>query len=140
MDFKLLNTRITINRELDGSRNSALQLSIWVRFSYNILHCSADNGRGEWNGSKNFKSGCDAVRHRKCPGMPIPTMSISILRPTSIASAHSVIGIPRRLATTWCIKELFGSSYSNEFPVKPDGPNSSAINSTAFVAVIVDAS
>ena len=28
MDFKLLNTRMTMSLELDGSRNSALQLSI----------------------------------------------------------------------------------------------------------------
>ena len=139
MDFKLLNTRITISLELEGSRNSALQLSICVRFSYKLLHCSAVKGRGEWNGSKKATSRCVAVLHRKCPGMPIPTMSISTRLPTSMATAHNVIGIPRRLAITCCNSELLGSSYSTEFPVNPEGPNNSAIKSTAFVAEMFDA-
>jgi len=128
-----------MSRELDGSRNSALQLSICVRFSYRLLHCSAVKGRAEWNGSKKVISRCEAVLHKKCPGMPIPTMSISTRLPTSMARAQSVIGIPRRRAMTFCSSELLGSSYSTVFPVKPEGPNSSAIRSTAFVAVMLDA-
>ena len=130
---------MTMSRELEGSRNSALQLSICVRFSYRLLHCSAVKGRGEWKGSKKDVSRCAAVLHRKWPGMPIPTMSISTRLPTSMARAQSVIGIPRRLAITCCNNELLGSSYSTEFPVNPDGPNSSAMRSTAFVAVTFDA-
>ena len=96
-------------------------------------------GLGEWNGSKKDSSRCEAVRHRKWPGIPTPTMSISTRLPTSMATAHSVMGIPKRLARTCCNNELFGSSYSTELPVNPDGPNSSVIRSTAFVEVMVDA-
>ena len=52
------------------------------------------------NGSTN-RVGSDADRTRKWPGMPTPTRSIPCRRATAMVSTERLIGMPRRVATTW---------------------------------------